>query len=1115
MRIFCKGINKISVILIFLGVSGIVKGQNTEIPLKEGFMTPPKEALPRTWWHWTNCNITKEGITLDLEWMKKAGIGEMQIADVAAGQGQSVEKKICFGSDEWYDAVRHAASEAKRLNLELAIFSSPGWSLTGGPWVKPEQAMKKIVWSKLTVRGGHNFSGQLPLPPSNEGPIRNMSRTAKPDPEERKFYKDCILLAFPTPPDEISDNNLPVITTSGGKTDIKNLTDDDLNSSATIRQSSDKDGAWIQFSWKEPHVVRSLTIAGRNGIPAGILKAGNETDNLKTVAILPGPQLYRAGKVQTITFPETEAKYFRLEFTGAPMRPADVMAERTPPPDTAYTLSELRLHSCARINRWEDKAGFFHLFSYESVSSPEISESSVIDPSSVIDITHLMKPDGSLEWKVPPGNWTIMRFGYSLTGARNRPAVPSGSGYEVDKLSREHTLSYIKEYISPLETALGDLFGQTLKYVTLDSWEAGMQNWTDNMLDEFRSRRGYNLIPYLPCLAGYVTGNSNISDRVLWDFRRTLADMFAENHYGVITDFLNSKGIKTYGEASGVSLEILEDALLCKKYVDIPMGEFWYRALHPELMYYQDVRGATSASHIYAKRIVAAESFTGGGYESPFTLKKIADYWFTQGINRIVFHSTAHQPLNTKPGNTMVGTHINRNITWADNARPFMAYLARNSFMLQRGIFIADLLYLLDEGAPSTMPVWGSGLIPAPPDGFDYDYINTDALINRLSVSPEGKLVLPDGTSYSILVLPGSKYMTLNVLKKIYDLVTAGATVLGARPESTPSLSGYPGSEEEFSCLVKEIWGDLDGISRTRRTCGKGEIFWGTPPDKLLKNKAIQPDLEYSSPPGTHINWIHRKEKNAEIYFIVNSSDISINAEVRFRVKGMKAEIWDPVSGIIKPAFISDAGESTALQLHLSERESVYVVFKPEGPSSPIETSKNQPVQLDLGNNPWTISFPPDMGAPANIITDSLKLWTTFDDEGIRYFSGTAVYSRKINLTRKSFSKSSGYILDLGKVFDIAEVIINGTSAGILWCPPFKKDVTGLLKKGENNIEVKITNQWTNRIIGDMKKPAGQKILSPGVFVYPRRETDNSGLLGPVKLYRYITDHQNTDNSGN
>jgi len=763
---------KAELIILFLSGTLLISAQNKTNSLDEGFKNPPESAKPRTWWHWTNSNITKEGITKDLEWMKRVGIGGMQLADVASGQGQVVEKKIYFRSPEWLDAVRHAAAEADRLNLEMTIFSSAGWSLTGGPWVKPEQAMKKLVWSEINVKGPVNYTGKLPSPPSVEGPIRNLSRGARVLDSDPRFYKDCIVLAFPTSLNETeNDKVVPVVTTGAGVSNPEALLDDDLNTSLTIRSGKDKKMVWIQFSFEKPFTARALTMANRAGIPVGKLIVSSDGNDFRTVAVLPGAQLYRAGKVETVSFPEVSAKYYRLEFTGAPMKPAEVMAETSTLPDSVYTFSEIKLHSGARINRWEDKAGFYHLFNYEPVESPEVPSSSAIDPATVIDLTSKMLPDGSIGWKVPAGNWTIMRFGYSLTGSKNRPAVPAGSGYEVDKLSRDYTEAYIKEYTAPIAAALGSLYGKSLQAVMLDSWEAGMQNWTDNMLSEFKNRRGYDLTPFLPCLSGYVVGNSEISDRVLWDFRRTLADMFAENHYAVLTEFLNRQGIKTYGEASGVSLEILEDALLCKKYVDIPMGEFWYRALHPELMYYQDVRGAASASHIYGKSLVAAESFTGGGFESPYTLKKIGDYWFAQGINRFVFHTSAHQPLDTKPGNTMVGTHINRNITWAEEAAPFMTYLARNSYMLQQGKYVADLVYLLDEGAPSTMPIWGPGLNPAPPEGYDYDYINADALINRISVSPDGRLILPDGMSYALLVLPNSDRMTLPVLKKINELV--------------------------------------------------------------------------------------------------------------------------------------------------------------------------------------------------------------------------------------------------------------------------------------------------------------------------------------------------------
>ena len=312
--------------------------------------------------------------------------------------------------------------------------------------------------------------------------------------------------------------------------------------------------------------------------------------------------------------------------------------------------------------------------------------------------------------------------------------MPTGLGYEVDKLSRKHVEAYFHGYIDPIEKALGPLLGKSLRYVVMDSWEAGMQNWTDDMIGEFRKRRGYDPTPYLPVLAGRVVESADVSDRFLWDFRRTLADLLADYHFGTMAELLHQQGMGTYAEAAGVSMEILEDTLLNKSKVDIPMGEFWLRDLHPRLMYYRTCAGRLRRPTCTARRWSAAESFTGGGYEAPYALKKLGDYWFAQGVNRIVFHTSAHQPLDTKPGNTMVGTHINRNITWAEQAKPFMTYLARNSFMLQQGLFVADLAYLLNEGAPSTSRIWGAGLQPAPPEGYDYDYINADVLLNRMSV---------------------------------------------------------------------------------------------------------------------------------------------------------------------------------------------------------------------------------------------------------------------------------------------------------------------------------------------------------------------------------------------
>ncbi len=1100
MNISLSTSNLFKLIILISLISVSAEAQTNYDSLQKGFADPPSSAQPRTWWHWTNSNVTIEGITKDLEWMKSSGIGGMQLADVAAGQGQVTSEKIVFRSDEWFNAVRHAASEAERLGLEMSLFSSAGWSLAGGPWVSQQQAMKKLVWSELVVEGPHDLNGKLPDPPSNEGPIQNLTRSARNNPSEIPFYRDCIVLAFPTPADEkdfISPE--PVVTTGTGTIDGKALYDNDLNTSVTIKSGNNKNIVWIQFYRDEPMRAQAVTMANRAGIPVGALKVSDNGTEFRTIAILPGAQLYRSGKVATYSFPETNAKYYRFEFTGAPQSPAEVMAEVTTRPDSVYTFGEIKLHSAAKINRWEDKAGFYHLFNYEPVASIPVPVSSVIDREKIIDLTGNLQPDGTLKWKVPAGKWTVMRFGYSLTGSRNRPAVPAGSGFEVDKLSREHAESYLKEYAGPVKDALDALYGKSLRYILLDSWEAGMQNWTENMTDEFKKRRGYDPTPFLPCMTGKIVTDSDISDRFLRDFRRTLADMFAENFYKTVTEYFNKEGIGTYGEASGVSLEILEDALLCKKYVDIPMGEFWYRSLHPELMYQQDVRGAASAAHIYGKQIVAAEAFTGGGFNSPYDLKKVGDYWFTQGINRFVFHTSAHQPLDTKPGNTMVGAHINRNITWASQAEPFMTYLSRCSFLLQQGRFVADIAYLLDENAPSTMPIWGSGLNPAPPEGYDYDFINADVLIKRMSVDGNGRLVLPDGMSYSVLVLPGTRQITLPVLKKIRELVKNGATVTGPKPLTTPGLEGYPESEKILQEIGDEVWGDLDGISKTRREYGKGKVIWNYPLGSVLKLNETDPDVEYSGALDSELKWIHRTTDGTDIYFIVNYSDKPLSTEIRFRQKGRPAELWDPSTGRKIPVTGTDSGERTIIPLDLAERESVFVVFSDKASEKLIPAMTAEVLLSDFSEN-WEVSFSPEYGGPEKAVFNHLESWTANNDDRIKYYSGTATYVKTIDVPKKWLKTGNSIKIDLGDVRDIAEVSVSGKAAGIIWKPPYTADITGMLVKGSNRIEIKVTNQWINRLAGDQKLPPDRKVLNSSLFIFPPGKLNESGLLGPVRI---------------
>jgi len=1107
-----KALAGVAAALGLLLLVGWALAQGPGDALEAGFKNPPDSAKPRTWWHWTGGNITKEGITKDLEWMKRAGIGGMHLADVSSGSGQTVEKKLDFRSPEWLDAVRHAASEADRLGLEMTIFSSAGWSETGGPWVKPEQAMKKVVWSETTVEGPRTFAGKLPQPPANNGPIRNLrtggGRGAPPDPT---YYGDSAVLAYRTPAEEadMADAH-PKATASSGPLDAAALLDDDLNTGVTIAAPADGGPAWLQYEFARPFQARAISLAGTNrGIPVGRVLASGDGSHFRTLVSMPGPQAYRAGTVRTFSFPETTARFFRVEMTAAPLTPSANMNQGPIVPAREFTLTEAVLHSGARVHRWEDKAAYSFLFEYESVPTPPVPAAACIDRSAIIDLTSRMAKDGSLHWDVPSGKWTILRMGYSLTGAKNRPATAAGLGYEVDKLSHQYVEAYFHGYFDPIAQALGPLVGKDLRYFMMDSFEGGVTNWTDDMIGEFRKRRGYDPTPYLPTLAGRVVGSAEMSDRFLWDFRRTIVDLLAEAHYGTMDQMAHQHGMGIYSEASGISLEIIEDSLLNKSKVDIPMGEFWVRALHPEAMYYMDVRGAASASHIYGKNLVATESFTGGGYEAPYTLKKIGDYWLAQGVNRLVFHTSAHQPLDTKPGNTMVGTHINRNITWAEQARPYMTYLARSSFMLQQGLFVADLVYLLNEGAPSTMPFWGPGLTPPLPEGYDYDFINADALLSRMSVK-DGRMVLPDGMSYRVLLLPEIDRMTLPVLRKIRTLVADGATVVGPRPAKAPGLTGYPDADREVQEIANEVWGDLDGISRTAHLYGKGKVIWGQPLPDILNAEHISKDFEYGSALNSSVSWIHRQAADTDIYFVANRSDRGLDTEARFRVGGREAELWHPDTGAIEPAGYTIADGRTTVSLHLAERESVFVVFRRPA-ASPTRTMPSMiGTTLATVNGPWSLSFPPNFGAPPNIPVAQLESWTANADPGVKYFSGTATYTKTVQAPQSWFHPGARMMLDLGTVKDLAEVSINGKAMGIVWKAPYQVDASGILKPGTNRLEIKVTNEWTNRQIGDRLGPPEKRVLAPaggpaggrggGGGGFGNQTPLESGLIGPVTI---------------
>jgi hypothetical protein len=633
------------------------------------------------------------------------------------------------------------------------------------------------------------------------------------------------------------------------------------------------------------------------------------------------------------------------------------------------------------------------------------------------------------------------------------------------------------------------------------------------MIAEFRTRRGYDPTPYLPVLTGRVVESADLSDRFLWDFRRTIADLLADNHYGAATEYLHQRGVGLYAEAMGTGLPTTGDALLNKGRVDIPMGEFWVplpgegdRPEHPP-----DVREAASAAHIYGKTLAAAEAFTSmpmvpGWGQAPSYLKPIADRYFAMGLNRVVFHTSDHQPFVDeahKPGITLgpFGQHYTRNITWAEQAVAWNAYLSRCSYLLQQGLFVGDLAYYYGEGAPVAAPFW-KRLEPEPPAGYNYDYVNADVLLNRMTVK-DGRLTLPDGMGYRVLVLPEDvDHLTLPVLRKIRDLVAEGAIVVAPKPKGTPSLTGYPASEDEARAIANEVWGAVDGKNITRNDYGKGRVFWGPSVDQVLAEEKVAPDFQHNRPQiDTSLVWIHRRAGDVDIYFVGNQRDRAEDVLASFRVEGKEAELWHPDTGAIEPSSYAIADGRTTVPVRLDPHGSVFVVFR-RAASAPARTlAPPRSTVLTTLSGPWRMSFPANWGAPPQVHLTALTSWTASPDPGVKYFSGTATYTKQIHAPAAWLGAGKRVILDLGQVKEIAEVSVNGKPHGILWKPPFQADVTGALKPGPNRVEIKVTNLWPNRMIGDLQPAAAKRYTFTDYKPYTKDSPLlESGLLGPVTL---------------
>jgi hypothetical protein len=1112
----CRALVCACAVLITITSGAFGQQQSSSASLEAGFRQAPDSAKPRVWWHWMNGNITKEGIKLDLEWMKRAGIAGFQNFDAALNTPKLVDKRLVYMTPEWKDAFRYATSLADQLGLEEAIAGSPGWSESGGPWVKPSQGMKKFVWSEAIVEGGKPFRGTLSKPPSVSGPFQNLpifdllAVMSGQTPNTPQFYADTVVIAYKIPESEAPlDQSQAKVTSSGGNVDGSVLADGDLVKSTSLPKAPVGQQAWIQFEFPTAQTVRALTFAkggfgssledifggGRSGPD---LEASDDGQTFRKITTVPGD----GAAEHTITFAPVTARFFRATFTTPPPEPpgmefdADIGFGNVTPA-TDYKIAELKLLSAPRVNRFEEKAGFAAIPDLYAFATPPVSPREAITKADVIDLTSKMRPDGTLDWTPPPGRWTVLRFGYSLTGVTNHPASPEGTGLEVDKLNHDDVRQYMNTYLDNYKSAVGPLMGKRgLQYVINDSWEAGTANWTDDIIAEFTKRRGYDPHPWMPVLSGRIVESSEASDRFLWDFRRTLADLLTENHYDQITDILHQRGMGHYGESHESGRAFIGDGMEAKRKNDIPMSAMWTQkpGINKELYGYDaDIRESASVAHIYGQNLVAAESMTassGAWAWSPSTLKPTADKEMAMGLNRFVIHTSVHQPLlDKKPGISLgpFGQWFTRNETWAEIARPWTTYLARSCYLLQQGKFVADVAYFYGEDSNITA-IFGDHF-PAVPSGYNYDYINADALIHELSYAG-GKLVTRSGMSYRVLALdPRSQHMSLPVLRKIRDLVSAGAPVVGPKPTDTSSLADDQG---EFNSIVAQLWGGGGKSVETRSLAD------------VLESLHVEPDFQYTKPQSdTEVLFVHRKAGDTDLYYVDSRQDRDEQFDATFRVQGRAPELWHADTGKIEPVSYRVENGRTVVPLNLEPWGTVFVVFRKAATATSLNLPKTTEQPLANVEGPWKVSFQSDRGAPPSITLDRLSSWSENNDAGVKFFSGTGTYTKSVESPQDWFAPGAQLWLDLGDVANLTEVSVNGKALGVVWKKPYRVDVSGALHAGTNTLEIKVTDLWRNRIIGDHQPDATTKytFTSP-----PFYKADSplipSGLLGPVQIIR-------------
>lgn len=1046
--------------------------------IQTGFVTPHDSNTVWCYWYWIGDDISKEGITKDLEAMKEVGIGAAFIGNINPA---GVDGPVPMLSEEWWGHMVHAVNEGKRIGVDIGTFNCPGWSMSGGPWVKPEMAMRHMVYSEKTVTGGGTVKLQLNQP--------------------KKEFQDTYVLAFPAikaAKTKLTNENTSIKITPQIN-NARALIDGDLMSVAFFNAASNEYS--IDFKSDETIKARSIQLfPGKNGFKANCELFALTDGEYKLIKsfmfdrqntkVNVGPDIYGA---VSISLPNVQSNSFRLVCNDGGRRWS---------PDAGF--AEIVFSEAPILEHFvEKKLG--KMFpspqpkwdSYIWENQNEIdAEELKVRGSEVIDISDKMDASGLLTWDVPEGEWTVLRFGMTPTGTTNSPSAPQGRGYEIDKASSKIARFHYDNYVGELLSRVPEENRSALKYVIADSYEQGSQNWTDGFEKTFEDKFGYNPKEYLPVFAGNVVNSVEESNRFLWDLRRSVADAVAYEYVGGLRKVSNENKLKLWLENYG-HWGFPSEFLMYGGQSNLVAGEFWNEGELGNI----ECKSGSSAAHIYGKPITSAEAFTASGkayQRHPAMLKKRGDWSFTEGINHFVLHVYIHQPDDKRvPGiNAWFSTEFNRHNTWFKQSRTWIEYLRRCQHMLQQGKYVADVCYFIGEDAP----MMTGARNPELPEGYSYDYINAEVILDRLSVK-DGKFLLPDGTLFSVMVLPPNLTMRPELLAKIEHLVNQGGIIFGQAPKKSPSLSSYPECDIEVKELADKLWGaEMDANTQIKKY-GAGYVVDNLDLKTALETMNVRPDVDINTDHA--VLWTHRTLNGMEIFFLTNQSEEEVNFEPSFRVKGLKPQLWDAVTGEIRS--LNDYTEKDgriSVPIKMEAHRSWFVVFSNNTENVDKGSQQNFPEfkQIQTMDTEWLVDFQnKDIAPLAPVKFEKLTDWSLSSDEKIKFYSGTAIYETTFELS--DIPENKDLFINLGEVSEMAKVKINGTDLGGVWIAPYRLNATEQLQKGANKIEIEVVNLWRNQLIKDKKLPKEERYTWHLVDdIQEDEKPHKSGLIGPVTI---------------